>query len=122
MKSNEAKNLLKEWQNRLSMQDWRIALYVDCMPDEMHVDDSSGCVSWQESTKTACIQILDQKYYGERVVPFDFEKTLVHELMHLKMCMMYKREGSMRERLAHQVIDGIARALVDAKRAGGKDA
>ena len=120
MKSNEAKNLLKEWQNRLSMQDWRIALYVDCMPDEMHVDDSSGCVSWQESTKTACIQILDQKYYGERVVPFDFEKTLVHELMHLKMCMMYKREGSMRERLAHQVIDGIARALVDANRAGGK--
>lgn len=116
MKNSEANKLMKEWQKRLCMQDWRIVLYTDCMPDEMNVDDSSGCVSWQESTKTACIQILDPKYYGSRVTPFDFEKTLVHELMHLKMCMMYKREGSLRERLTHQVLDDISRALVDAKR------
>lgn len=117
MKTSEANKLMKEWQKRLCLQDWQIVLYIDCAPDEMHVDDSSGCVSWQESTKTACIQIIDPKYYGQRVAPFDFEKTLVHELMHLKMCMMYRREGSLKERLAHQLIDDLSRALVDAKRA-----
>lgn len=116
MKTSEANKLMKEWQKRLSMQDWRIALYTDCPPDEMSLDDSSGCVSWQESTKTACIQILDPKFYGKRVAPFDFEKTLVHELLHLKFCMFYDKEGEVRERLVHQSIDDLARALVDAKR------
>lgn len=110
------KALMKEWQKRLSLQDWRIVLYENCSPDDMHVDESSGCVQWQESTKTACIQILDPKYYGERVVPFDFEKTLVHELLHLKFCMLYSRDGSLRERLVHQMVDDFSRALVDAKR------
>ena len=98
------------------MQDWRIVLNVGCEPDDMYVEDSSGSVSWQESTKTACINILDPKYYGQRVAPFDFERTLVHELLHLKFCMMYKKDGSLRERLVHVLIDDIARALVDAKR------
>lgn len=114
------KALMKEWQKRLSLQDWRIVLYDDCSPDDMHVDESSGCVQWQESTKTACIQILDPKYYGERVVPFDFEKTLVHELLHLKFCMLYSRDGSLRERLVHQMVDDFSRALVDAKRYKGE--
>lgn len=115
---NNYKALMKEWQKRLSLSDWTIALYAECSPDEMSLDDSSGCVSWQESTRTACIQILDPKYYGERVAPFDFEKTLVHELLHLKFCMFYKRDGSLRERLVHQAVDDLARALVSAKRAG----
>ena len=112
------KSLLNEWQKRLSLQDWTIKLYTECTPDDMSIDDSSGCVHWQESTKTACIQILDPKFYGDRVVPFDLEKTLVHELMHLKMCMLYKKDGSLRERIVHQLIDDLSRALVDAKRAG----
>ena len=113
--------LLKEWQKRLSMQDWRIKLYTGCDPDGMDILDSSGCVSWQESTKTACIRILDPQYYGDRVVPFDFEKTLVHELLHLKFCMMYRKDGSLRERLVHALIDDMARALVDAKRWKAKE-
>ena len=98
------------------MQDWRIKLAVDCRPVDMSIDESSGCVSWQESTKTAMIQIVDADYYGDRVVPFDFEKTLVHELLHCKFCMMYDDDGEVRERLTHQIVDDIARALVDAKR------
>lgn len=112
------KGLLKEWQKRLSMQDWRIVVKEDCEPDEMSVDESSGCVSWQESTRTACIQILDPKYYGQRVVAFDFEQTLVHELLHLKFCLFYDADGELRERIVHMVIDDMARALVDAKRVG----
>ena len=108
--------LLKEWQKRLGLQDWRVKLMVDCKPAEMSVDESSGCVSWQESTKTALIQIVDPKYYGDRVVAFDFEKTLVHELLHLKFCLLYDEDGELRERVVHQCVDDMARALVEAKR------
>ena len=100
----------------MRMQDWSIILQVDCAPGEMVEPDSSGCVSWQESTKSAYIQILDEAYYGERAVPFDFEKTLVHELMHLKMCMTYNESGTLKERIVHQILDDISKALVEAKR------
>lgn len=108
--------LLKEWQKRLSMQDWRITLKTGCSPDEMKIDESSGCVAWSESTKTAFIQILDPIYYGERVTDFDFEQTLVHELLHLKFCLFYDEDGDLRERVVHMVLDDLSRALVDAKR------
>ena len=110
------KSLLKEWQKRLYLQDWRIKLYTGCAPDEMAINDSCGCVSWEESSKTACIQIMDPKYYGQRVAPYDFEKTLVHELMHLKTCLFYDDKDELRERIVHQTLDEIARALVEAKR------
>lgn len=115
------RGLLKEWQKRLSMQDWRIGLETNCDPGDMELIDSSGCVRWQESTKTAYIQIIDPKFYGERVVPFDFEQTLVHEMLHLKMCLLCPLEGGLRERVAHQLIDELARALVDAKRVVPQD-
>ena len=115
------KGLLKEWQKRLSMTEWRVRLITGCDPEEMAIQDSAGCTSWQESTKTALIQILDPVYYGKRVVPFDFEEILVHELLHLKFCMFYDKEGEVRERIVHQVIDEISRALVDAKRSVNKE-
>lgn len=114
------KKLLNEWQKRLSMQDWRVFMKENCKPSEMSVDESSGCISWQESSKTAYMQIIDPEYYGDRVIPFDFEKTLVHELLHLKFCLFYDEDGEVRERLVHQVIDEISRALVDAKRYKGE--
>lgn len=112
---NERK-LLKEWQKRLALMDWRISMQTNCDPAEMGINDSAGCVQWEESSKTALIQIVDPKYYGSRVVPFDFEKTLVHELMHLKTCLFYDEDDELRERVVHMSIDDIARALVDAKR------
>ena len=111
------KGLLKEWQKRLSLTEWRVRLVTGCDPEEMAIPDAAGCTSWQESTKTALIQIIDPVYYGKRVIPFDFEETLVHELLHLKTCLFYDEKDELRERIVHQVIDEIARALVDAKRA-----
>lgn len=115
------KGLLKEWQKRLALMDWRIALQTNCEPEEMGIVDSAGCVQWEESSKTALIQIVKPERYGKRVVPFDFEKTLVHELMHLKTCLFYDNDDELRERIVHQAIDDIARALVDAKRLKGAE-
>lgn len=108
--------LLKEWQERLGLTDWRISLHGKCKPEEMALENSAGCTEWNETIKTARIEIVDPKYYGERVVPFDWEKTLVHELLHLKTCLVSDRVEELQVRVMHQMIDDLARAFVSAKR------
>ena len=113
---------MEEWQGRLGLTDWRISLH-DCVPAaEMTEENAAGCVDFQEVNKTGRIQIIDPDEYGERVIPFDYERILVHELLHLKLCLIAETfgEDTMRERVAHQLIDDLARALIDAKRSGGR--
>lgn len=116
MTQKQANILLKEWQIRLGLQDWRIKLAANCKPSEMELENCAGCTDWTESIKTARIEILDKNYYGERIVPFDFEKTLVHELLHLKLCLVSNNVDEFQERYMHQIIDDLARAFVNAKR------
>lgn len=110
--------LLEEWKERLGLHDWRIKLCDNCAPDEMDLPNVAGSTDWTESNKTARVSMLDEKYYGERIVPYDWEKTLVHELLHLKTCLVSDRVDDLQERYMHQMIDDLARAFVDAKRAG----
>lgn len=117
---NEHEKLLDEWQKRLGLQNWRIALFDKMDPDDMDVEEASGCTSWVESTSTAVIQIIDPQYYGQRIVPFDWEKTLVHELLHLKTSLISSDVDPLQIRITHQMIDDLARAFVDAKRCGEK--
>lgn len=115
-KETSHEKLLREWQNRLGLQDWTIKLNDNCTPDEMTMQNVSGCTDWQESIKTARIDIMDEKYYGVRIRPFDYEATLVHELLHLKTSLLSSQVDDLQERYAHQLIDDLARAFVDAKR------
>lgn len=117
-KETAHEKLLREWQNRLGLQDWRIKLVDNCRPENMSLQDVSGDVDWTESTKTARIEILDEQFYGDRIVPYDYEQILVHELMHLKLSLVASQVNDLQERYMHQVIDDMARALVDAKRSG----
>lgn len=111
--------LLMEWQERLGLQDWAIKVVDNCSRDEME-SDCDGYTMWQESIKTARIQILDPKYYGDRMIPFDYERILVHELLHLKFTLVSDEVEDLQARYMHQIIDDLARAFVDAKRGGGE--
>lgn len=106
--------LLKEWQEALLMQDWRITIEDMCSLDEMI--DTSGDVTFTECHKSAHIRIIDPKYYGNRVIPFDYEKTLVHELLHLKLSLVQNDVSPLQERVVHQIIDELARSFVALKR------
>lgn len=113
-------NKLAEWQERLGLQEWQISLH-DCVPaGEMMEENTDGFTEYQEVNRTARIQIMDPDEYGERVIPFDYERILVHELLHLKLCLISETFGEdvLQERVAHQLIDDLARALVDAKYSG----
>lgn len=105
--------MLKKWKRRLCLQEWRISLETHLHPEEMSMDGVSGCTEWSEAIKTARIEIIDPACYGERVVPFSFEKTLVHELLHLKLTFWCQNEDSVSDRLMHQIIDDLARAFTE---------
>lgn len=108
--------IMEEWVERLGLQNWRISLHPCCKPDEMTEENATGCTTWNETIRTARIEIIDPQYYGNnRITPFDWEKTLIHELLHIKTCFITSECEPLQERLGHQLIDDLARAFVDAK-------
>lgn len=116
-------SLLKEWKERLGLFDWEIELVDMMRPEDMSLEDVYGCSVWTECNKTARIEIVDPLFCGERLRPFDYEETLVHELLHLKLTLVSDGVDGLMERYMHQIIDDLARAFIEAKRAGckGKD-
>ena len=111
----EHEELMEDWKERLGLHDWKIRLEDNCEPAFMAGEDCCGCTDWTEAIKAAKIQILDEKFYGTRIIPFDYEKTLVHELLHLKFSLVADNVEPLQARLMHQIIDDLARAFVDTK-------
>ena len=109
--------LLEEWQERLFLHAWRIVLRPKCKPDEMP-SGMWGSTEWAEVNKTARIDIVDPDCLTDKMIPFDFETVLVHELLHLKFCLLSNETDRMEDRYVHQLIDEMARAFVAAKRSG----
>ena len=107
---------LDYWVTQLGLQDWTIKLYDCCDPEDMDDPTAVGCVTYNEVGKQAKIEIMDPDLYGNRIVPFDYEKTLVHELLHLKTTFLTNVEDSMQERVGHQLIDDLAKTLVAVRR------
>lgn len=108
--------IMQEWINRLRLNDWSIKVKFNCSPNEMILKDVCGETEWDEVSKSAMISIINEKDYGKRIIPFDEEKTLVHELLHLKFSLLGENENELQNRLVHQLIDDLAKALVEAKR------
>lgn len=112
--------LLKEWQHRLGLNDWTIVLCEDLTNDEMTLDGCAGCCSTQEVNKTAKIELLKPECYGDRIKPYDIEKTLVHELLHAKFALL-DGVSDLHDRVLHQIIEDLAKAFVDAKRTSAEN-
>ena len=122
MKEKEEFKLLKEWQERLGLQDWQIKFKPNCKAEEVDEGNSIGETLWSTTNKSALIRIIASEEYikEDYVLPYDFEKTLVHELLHIKFSLIDKDlntyEGIVTEQARHQLIDDLARAFVMAKR------
>lgn len=117
-KETEHERLFKEWVDRLGLTDWHFTFKTNVRPENMGVPDSEGCTLWTESTKCAWIDIIDESFLPETATsrPFDFERTLVHELLHCKLSLLGGEKDSLQDRVCHAIIDDLARAFVDAKR------
>ncbi len=114
-------DLLEEWQERLGLHDWAIKLAYNCKQEDLSNPDWQGENTWNSSIKCSTIKIVSPEVYGnDRIMKFDFEKTLVHELLHIKFGLLdivdHTYESNVVDGLRHQLIDDLARALVMAKR------
>lgn len=114
--ADSAIEMFEKWKWRLGLQDWYIAFYPDCIPDDFTLQNMEGESEWTECSKHAVVRILREDCYGNRIAPFDFEKTLVHELLHLKFCLLGESGNDLQDRYVHQLIDDLARAFVKAER------
>lgn len=117
MKINE---LLKEWQERLDLSDWVIDLRDDCPICNFNLDNCVGECEWDLVHKCAVIRLMQESEYGDRILPYDKEKTLVHELLHIKFALIDNSGNDIVDRYIHQLIEDLSKALVKAKRGDDK--
>lgn len=116
-KSNdEARRALKEWQHRLYLDDWIIEVR---MVDPTELDEECGTMNFNLVHKSAVIRIArlndDVK---SRIVRVSNEKTLVHELLHLKYNWVARDdsyEGKYVDVCEHANLEQMARSLIMAK-------
>jgi len=98
------------WRQRLKLEDWRISAVMtrrsELAPKTM------GGIRWDKSKKSAVIWVLDPSDYR---LPFremldDMELTIVHELIHLELTSLPRREASRGSE--ERAVDGIAEAML----------
>lgn len=105
MCSASEEKLLEKWQERLKLTDWKIVLYTACNTSE--TEGGVAVTDWDEVHKAATIKVINPSQYGERIIPFDFEKTLIHELLHIKFAL-FDGYGDFQDRYLHQFIEEFA--------------
>ena len=117
MTNEDATKLMKKWVDIIGLHDWEIQLAWQCKPEEVPEHDCDGYTIFDETTKTALVYIVDEKYIDCSPFTHDFEVTLVHELMHLKTAILTDRNcDSLQNRMMHCLVEDMAKALVKAKR------
>ena len=79
----QANECLKEWQERLFLNDWIIKLLL-VSPDEMNLENVCGENNYQIENRCCVIKIVKPEYYGDRIVKYCAEEILIHELLHCK--------------------------------------
>lgn len=115
-----AKKLLAKWVDLLGLRDWEIVFHWKEDPRRMAVERAAGCTSYNEVCRQAVIEIADPELYEREIdldgFAYDYEETLVHELMHLKLSLLDDTKDKTQNRVVHILVDDLARALVRAWR------
>lgn len=108
--------ILKEWVERLGLQRWAIKANLNAAPEDFSAFDEimAGETEWVAVTRRATIRILRKEAYSDPS-EYNFECTLVHELLHLVFSPFYPSTGDCLETVIHCIIEDMAVALVDAK-------
>jgi len=107
---------LSEWKERLFLSDWIIkAVLVE--ESTLEGQPQAGICEFQFNHKSARIEISKQNR-EERIAKCPQEKTLVHELLHLKYNWVEapkSYEGVYVDETEHALLEQMAKSLVMAK-------
>lgn len=110
----QLQSIVAYWKVELGLQDWRMGITI-CRESEMQLNDVDGETEYSHQLKTALIRILDTIDFGDRIQKQDQEKTIVHELLHCVFSPI-DTQDVLQDRIQHQMIETLSRALVNAKR------
>lgn len=116
MTEEKATELFEKWRKILHLEAWDIRFQWCVRGRDMNIADALGCTSYRHESHQAIIQMLDPVDFENDLFQYDYEKTLVHELLHLKFVDLDDSGDPLRDKLTHQMIDDIARAFMDAIR------
>lgn len=115
-----ASALFKKWISRLRLQDWDITWKI-VRKTELPDNKSGQCESVVPK-KIARILVLHPDEADPRwITPFDFELTIVHELMHphLAPWQLLYENGDQSELLLEQAVHALSKSFIEADRAEG---
>jgi hypothetical protein len=70
--------LCRTWQRRLRLRDWRVEVRLAAQEE---MGDEQGHVDYDDTELTAKVRLLD----GDDRTSEDIERTLIHELLHLRL-------------------------------------
>lgn len=112
----ELEALLCEWQSRLCLTEWDIALKI-ARRSEFGEEDNQADITYNNLSAQAIIRILDPIDWDNGLFNQDMEKALVHELLHLMWHDFEPADEESREHvLWHRRLETIARIMVALKR------
>lgn len=115
VKQEELNRLCEGWQDRLKLNDWKIATGIT-RQKSINVPERCGendiCLPRAESL----IRLIAPDDYPDSPFEYDMEQVLVHELLHLKVVFFEPVNGSLAHEMWERVINNMATILVATKR------
>lgn len=116
MTEQEATRLFEKWRKILHLEAWDIKFQWCVRGRDMNLQDCMGCTSFLHESHQAIVQMLDPVDFDNDLFSYDYEKTLVHELLHLRFSDLENSGDPLRDKLTHQLIDDLARAFICASK------
>lgn len=105
----------KYWIPLLGLSDWKIVLKVVHQADMCEEEERQGEVLYSLTGKQAIVKILDPADWNNDDFMQDMEKTLVHELLHLRFDVIDCKDKTS-DKLMHQLLNDVSRWLVGVNR------
>ena len=116
---NQVKKYLKWWQHKLFLDDWIIKIQL--VPfNEMKIENSVGYTDWVDAKQCARIDLAQYDSIDHDTIErISQEKTLVHELLHLKLGNMHNEyntyESVYLEASQHKLVEQMAKSFIMVK-------
>lgn len=105
-------DLCQKWQTLLRLRDWDIDVEL-FSAREFSGEDRQGEVFYDISTGQAIIHLLDVDTKLDTPFPYDLEKVLVHELLHLHFAIFEpEQEDKLRHDLWERTVERMAKTML----------
>lgn len=116
MTKEHAQKLFDRWVSALGLGEWEIRFNWRVRGIDMPDREMLGVTRYCLSSMQAEVSMVAEEDAPESGFAYDYERTLVHELMHIKLAVVDDSGDEVHDNTVHMLVEQMARALVKAKR------